>query len=156
MGQKRNFSGRNSAHQVSASDGTQSSKVSSPGRYNKATLKGNRWGVKELSTNPKLEVNNHSVQILNEGEVLICLYCGKELPKNTYHKKMKNQVCNNTCRKLLTKKNNEEAKKVSDLFKYADKKHNRKCVVCNKSCFPNYFFCHKHLPKYIGSSLLYD
>ena len=153
MGQKRNFSGRNSAHQVSASDGTQSSKVPSVGRYNKATLKGNRWGVKELSTNPKLEINNHSVQNLNKVEPLKCLYCGKELPNSTRQQKMKNQVCNNTCRKALTQKNIAEENRIREAIKARAKIHNRKCTVCGASCYPNYFFCKKHFPKHDGNSL---
>jgi hypothetical protein len=152
MGQKRNFSGRNSSHQVSASDGTKGSKVPSVGRYNKATLKGNRCGVKKLSTNPKLEVNNHYVQILNEGEVLKCLYCGRELPKNSYYKK-KNQVCDNTCRKALTQKNIAEENRIREAIKAKAKIHNRKCTVCGASCYPNYFFCNRHFPKHNGSSL---
>lgn len=153
MGQKRNFSGRNSAHKVSALDGAKGSKVPSTGRYNKTTLKGNRWGAKELSTNPKLEINNHSVQTLNKGEQLKCLYCGKVLPDSTRQHKMKNQVCNNVCRKALTQKNIAEGIRVANAIKAKAKIHNRKCTICGTSCYPNYFFCNRHFPKHDGSSL---
>ena len=143
---------RISEGKIPASYGTQGAKISCVGRYHKSTLKydelpklkGNRWGVKEVSTNPQVIMENHcSVQTLNKGE-RYCLNCGKLLPDSKYHNKMKNQVCNNTCRKELTIKTNQEAERVAKAIAAKNKKHNRKCRVCGKPCWPNYFFCASH------------
>ena len=136
MGQKRNFSGRNSAHQVSALDGAKSSKVPSTGRYNKTTLK---------TVKKEVVVENHSVQNLNKERILHCLYCGKPLQSNRY--KLKNQVCNQECRKAYTQKTIEEENRIADILKTRQRRHSRKCRICGKDCFPNYFFCNTHLPK---------
>lgn len=121
------------------------------GKYHKSTLKykltktrGNRWGVKEKSTNSRLEINNHFAQAPVEGVDRYCLFCGKVIPFDKYHNKMKNQVCNNICRKNLTAKINKEEKETEDWIKARSKKHKRKCIICGKLCYPNYFFCRAH------------
>ena len=142
---------RISEGKISAPYRAQSAEVSRSGGYNKSTLtynplpkkRGNRWGVKEESTNPQVIMNNHSVQNLNKGE-RYCLNCRKLLPDSKYHNKMKNQVCNNTCRKELTIKTNEEADRIAKAIAAKNKRHNRKCTVCGKPCWPNYFFCASH------------
>ena len=140
---------RISEGKIPASYGKESPKISRPSGYNKSTLdyaplphkRGNRWGVKEVSTNPQVIMNNHSVQNLNIGEQRKCLNCGKILPDDKYHLKMKNQVCNNNCRKELTLKTMEEERRVAIAIANRTKRHNRKCTICGKPCWPNYFYC---------------
>jgi predicted nucleic acid-binding Zn ribbon protein len=95
-------------------------------------------------------MNNHSVQNLNKEEPRYCLNCNKLLPDDKYHLKMKNQVCNNQCRKELTAKTIEEERRTAQAILSRSRKHNRKCQVCGKPCYPNYFFCSAHFHQATG------
>jgi hypothetical protein len=78
--------------------------------------------------------------------VKFCKFCGKQL-KTAQQLKMKSGCCNNLCRKSLTKEENEESARIEELLRYATKKHDKKCRVCGKPCFPNYFYCPTHVPR---------
>lgn len=78
---------------------------------------------------------------MNEG-IKLCLYCGKPIPLSKY--RLKNQVCNQVCRKAYTQQLITEENRIAMLAKEGQKKHNRKCKVCGKDCYPNYFFCKIH------------
>ena len=114
------FEGKDSTHKVSALDGEKSPKVSSAGRPRKGTIK------------PDF------VQNLN----IVCLNCGKPLSQTVILNR-KNLACNNACRKEYTQKGLEEARRLKLFLK--GKTNDRKCIVCNKPCSPNYFFCSRHI-----------
>jgi hypothetical protein len=58
---------------------------------------------------------------LNKGEQRKCLNCGKILPDDKYHLKMKNQVCDNWCRKELTAKTIEEENRIAKAIESKNK-----------------------------------
>lgn len=68
----------------------------------------------------------------------LCVICGKEVPKSRV-----GATCSNPCRKINTQNEIKEAKE-TQMKMIQERKHNRKCIICNKPCWPNYFFCIKH------------
>jgi hypothetical protein len=87
-------------------------------------------------------------------EVMICLFCGKVIPETKANRKKKIKVCNNRCRVLLTRQNMEEENRIVKIV--SKPTHKRRCKVCNKLCWPNYFYCTEHhyrISRYTSGSL---
>jgi hypothetical protein len=58
--------------------------------------------------------------------------------------KFKNKVCNQECRKGLTKVKDAEEKGRWEMVR-SKKDNGRRCLVCGVNCWPNYFYCNRHM-----------
>jgi hypothetical protein len=79
---------------------------------------------------------------MDKGE-LKCEFCGTVMPES--RRKYKNQVCNQECRKGLTKAIEAEEKERFYLTRKVNKDNGRRCRTCGENCWPNYFYCNKHI-----------